>query len=93
MENEEEPQRPEAATHPPVRPSVRSHFLACAGGKREGEVMEERERRGDGGELSQVDSYLPDSTLPDSSRYERLAQRDTCLSLWLQCRYMYYGQL
>lgn len=84
MENEEGPQRPEAATHP----SVRSHFLACAGGKEKEEVMEER---GDGGELSQVDTYLPDITLPDSSRDMRPAQRDTCLSLWLQCRY--YGQL
>lgn len=49
------------------------------------------EERGDGGELSQVDSYLPDITLSDSSRDMRPAQRDTCLSLWLQCRY--YGQL
>lgn len=85
---EEGPQRPEAATHPSVRPSVRSHFLACASGKEKEEVMEERR---DGGELSQVDTYLPDITLPDSSRDMRPAQRDTCLSPWLQCRY--YGQL
>lgn len=87
MENEEGPQRPEAATHPSVRPQS---FSGVRERKREGEVMEEEER-GDGGELSQVDSYLPDSTLLDSSRDMRPAQRDTCLSPWLQCRY--YGQL
>lgn len=69
-------------THPPVRPQS---FSGVRERKREGEVG------GGGGELSQVDSYLPDSTLPDSSRDMRPAQRDTCLSLWLQCRY--YGQL
>lgn len=89
MENEEGPQRPEAATHPSVRPSAVIFWRARAEKRRGSDG--EREERGDGGELSQVDTYLPDITLPDSSRYERPAQRDTCLSPWLQCRY--YGQL
>lgn len=73
----------------PTRPSVRPQsFSGVRERKREGEVMEER---GDGGELSQVDTSLLDITLPDSSRDVRPAQRDTCLSPWLQCRY--YGQL
>lgn len=90
MEKEEdEPQRPEAATHPSVRPSAVIFWRARAEKRRGSDG--EREERGEGGELSQVDPYLPDSTLLDSSRDMRPAQRDTCLSLWLQCRY--YGQL
>lgn len=49
---EEGPQRPEAATHPSA-----VIFWRARAEKRKGkwEVMEER---GDGGELSQVDTYL-----------------------------------
>lgn len=85
MEEEEEPQRPEAATHPSVRPSAVIFWRARAEKRRGSDGGERREETVESS-LRLIPTYLPDSTLTDSSRYERPA-----LPVWLQCRY--YGQL